>query len=755
MMKKVLSVAAIILVFSVTTEAALFSDDFDDDSSAAWNIIRSSTDTSAIFAFDYSTIGVPPSPNGGGTTLGLRMAANMDSPKSLEAITLTPVGQEFTGSYVLKFDMWINANGSFPDGGIGSTESLTAGIGHDDVTLNQYAASGSGCWFAVTGEGGAYRDYQAFKNSQEQWAESGQFFAGTSSVDGGAHNNWDPYYADFGEILVEAAVPEQTLLHEYQTGTTLVGTVGFAWYEVTITVDGENEKVLWEIDDLPIAELDLNIGNVFPSLSGNISIGYMDTYESISDNPEVSFGLIDNLVVLLHPSFAYLANTPSPKDNATFVPADTILTWQDPIEISPMAYDVYLVTGNLGDPNSTDPNFTEADKVVDYQLVNSYEPSGETELEPETLYFWRVDVYDPNEPGNPILRVGNVWSFETAPPEPMITEQPERVVTVEAGETAQLSIEAVNVISYTWYEITDGGPVVVPGADTDTLTIDDVGLEDEGYYYCSVAEGVDSDPGRILTRRKMAHWKFDGDLVDEVDSANDGTSPGTITYAGGVDGSAVKIAEPDEFVLIDNAIGLLGDVSVSMWINPPASVLEGSAILLVPQEGEPDYGGTGSVSITTVGNAMHAEVRDSGVDDSAWTLTADEWNHLLFVYTPAAREAVYYINGEHAATVTSVNPEVLPNLTALGIGARNPSDIVDIFEQGLIDDVRIYNFELSSLNAASLYTEFADDSICLDGVLPEFDLNGDCIFDLMDFAEIAATWLECNLVPDCIEPEIP
>lgn len=761
MSSKVLYVMAIILTFSIATEAALFSDDFDVDSSADWNIIRSSPDTSVTFMFDYSTIGVPPAPNGGGSTLGLRMAANMDMPKSLEAVTLSPVSQEFTGSYVLKFDMWINANGPFPGGGTGSTESLTTGIGHDDVTLNQYDASGSGCWFAVTGEGGNYRDYQAFRDSQEQWAESGQFFAGTSSVDGGAHNSWDPYYADFGEILVEAAVPEQTVLHPLQTGPTLVGTAGFAWHEITITVDGENEKVLWEISGLPIVELDLNIGSVFPSLSGNISIGYMDTYDSISDNPEVSFGLIDNLVVLLHPSFAYLANTPTPPNNATFVSADTILTWQDPLEISPVAYDVYLCVGNPSDPNSGDPNFVEENMVVDYQLVNSYEPSGETELEPETFYFWRVDVYEPNEPGNPILREGNVWSFETAPPVPLIIEQPERVVTVPAGETAELSIETVNVTIYTWYEITDGGPVEVPGADTATLTIENVGLEDEGYYYCEATnetaeEPVVSDAGRILTRRKMAHWKFDGNLEDIVDPANNGTSPGAITFAGGVDGSAVKIAAPDEFVLIDNEIGLLGDVSVSMWINPPASVLEGAAILLVPQEGEPDYGGTGSVSITSVGDAMHAEVLDSGVDDSAWTLTADEWNHLLFVYTPAAREAIYYINGEHAATVTSVNPEVLPNITALGIGARNQSDITDIFEQGLIDDIRIYNFGLNSLNAASLYTKFVtDDSICLDGVLPEFDLNGDCIFDLEDFAEIAATWLECNLVPDCIEPQIP
>ena len=63
---------------------------------------------------------------------------------------------------------------------------------------------------------------------------------------------------------------------------------------MVILVDGST--ALWKIDGLPIIELDPSIGSSF-SLVGNISIGYMDIFTSVSDNPEVSFGLIDNLVV--------------------------------------------------------------------------------------------------------------------------------------------------------------------------------------------------------------------------------------------------------------------------------------------------------------------------------------------------------------------------------------------------------------------------------------------------------------------------
>ncbi len=296
---KAVIATGIIFIASVTTHAALFSDDFDVDSSANWNIITSSADTSVTFAFDYSTIGVPAAPNGGGSTLGVRMAANIASPTGAEAVTLSPVGQSFSGSYQIRFDMWVNANGPFPGGGGGSTEFFTTGIGYDDATVNKGSGSGSGGWFAVTGEGGSSRDYRAYKDGGEQFAESGQFLAGTSSAGGGAHNASDPYYAVFGGIDVAVAVPAQTALHAQQTGITGAGTPAFAWHEVTITVDGAT--ALWSIDGLPIAQLDPSIGAIF-SLDGNISIGYTDMFSSVSDNPDVSFGLIDNLVVVPEPA---------------------------------------------------------------------------------------------------------------------------------------------------------------------------------------------------------------------------------------------------------------------------------------------------------------------------------------------------------------------------------------------------------------------------------------------------------------------
>lgn len=289
---RMLGVACALVIAVSAHGAILFQDNFDVNTSASWNVNMSSADNAATWAYDYSADGIPAAPGGG--TIGLKLESNIASPTSVEAITLSPAGQYFSGTYQLKFDSWLNAPGPFPGGGSGSTEFYTCGIGYDDVTVNRGGYTGSGAWFAADGEGGSSRDYRAYKNVGEQFAESGQWFAGTSSVSGGAHNNSDPYYAGFGALDVAATVPVQYAADPNQSGTTYAGTQGFAWHEVTVTVYGTWAR--WTIDGLPIAQLDTTIGSTF-DLDGNISIGYMDIFTSVAAKPWFAFGLVDNLVV--------------------------------------------------------------------------------------------------------------------------------------------------------------------------------------------------------------------------------------------------------------------------------------------------------------------------------------------------------------------------------------------------------------------------------------------------------------------------
>src|SRR6476620_4627237 len=97
----------------------LFSDSFQTDSSANWDIYGISAngatnDYTAQFAFDYSTQGyrfngvtnfVPPSPNSGGTTKGLKVTVNKNGAASLGAVSLYPKNQSFSNNFALKFDL--------------------------------------------------------------------------------------------------------------------------------------------------------------------------------------------------------------------------------------------------------------------------------------------------------------------------------------------------------------------------------------------------------------------------------------------------------------------------------------------------------------------------------------------------------------------------------------------------------------------------------------------------------------------------
>ena len=213
--------------------------------------------------------------------------------RALSAYTLHTL-VPFTGDFIVRFDAWVNANGPFPGGGAGSTEFLTMGVGGDSATTN-----GSGGWFAATGEGGSSRDYRAYKDTAEQFAESGQFNAGGSSAGGGAHNASDPYYAQFGNIDV-GALPQGGLFAQ-QNGILQPGAFGFAWHEIEMRVvsDGGTSgatSVSMSIDGLPIATLDAGIGSSFTT-DGAVTIGYSDIFSSISDNSALSFGLVDNLWV--------------------------------------------------------------------------------------------------------------------------------------------------------------------------------------------------------------------------------------------------------------------------------------------------------------------------------------------------------------------------------------------------------------------------------------------------------------------------
>ena len=276
-----------LLVYPIQT--AVFSDNFDVNTATNWIYNTSSGDNAVTFNFDYSTLGIPSAPHStNGTTRGLQMKANL-SLGVCAALSLSPTNQSFAGDYRLHFDAWINVNGPFPGGGLGSTEYLTAGIGtagnRVEWTTN---ANADGYYFSADGDGGVsgssitFGDYSGYIGKNWQNAASGIYAAGSLF-----HAN--VYYTSAFPTGQSAPALQQAN-YPQQTGALNPGTFGLTWHDVIVSRRGST--VNWAVDGILFA----TISNATFTAS-NVFVGFWDPFASLSSNNAINFGLVDNVRV--------------------------------------------------------------------------------------------------------------------------------------------------------------------------------------------------------------------------------------------------------------------------------------------------------------------------------------------------------------------------------------------------------------------------------------------------------------------------
>jgi GH25 family lysozyme M1 (1,4-beta-N-acetylmuramidase) len=306
-------------------QAVVFADAFETDSASSWILNKSSADTLAKFNFDYSSLGIPSAPNsGGGTTHGVQLKANLTL-GAVAALSISPTNQSFSGDYRLHFDGWINVNGPFPDGGTGSTEFLTAGIGTAG-NRTEWTGAGStadGYYFSADGEGGVSAtsttsgDYAAYSSTTLMAASSGVYRAGT---DTSARDSSGIYYTTAFPAGQSAPALQQSI-YPQQSGALNSGTFGFAWHDIIVSRVGNT--VDWVVDGVRLA----TISNATFTAS-NVFVGFWDPFSSLTDNTNLNFGLVDNVRVEVPAVAPVITTNPAPQlvklgTNVTFTVAAT------------------------------------------------------------------------------------------------------------------------------------------------------------------------------------------------------------------------------------------------------------------------------------------------------------------------------------------------------------------------------------------------------------------------------------------------
>ena len=281
-------VLAILLSPSASTGAIVFESDLDTD--GGWFIVQEVTNPSsrATFGYDYSGMGIPPSPNGGGSTIGLRLAANALG--NVQAITAATTAT-FSGQYLVTFDFWGNTNGPLPVGGTGSTELLGGGVGFSGALPRKGASS----LISIEGNVGTTTgiDWRLDKDAAAQVLTSGFYNPAITSLNVTAATSTDPSFFFNGPFPGQSAPAVQGV-----AGTAYNGTIAFGWHTMSILVDSDAGTAQFTIDSTLLGTLTQTGGAVSTAGSGSLTL--LDSFNSISSSDLTSdpvFAVFDNYKV--------------------------------------------------------------------------------------------------------------------------------------------------------------------------------------------------------------------------------------------------------------------------------------------------------------------------------------------------------------------------------------------------------------------------------------------------------------------------
>jgi hypothetical protein len=459
----------------------------------------------------------------------------------------------------------------------------------------------------------------------------------------------------------------------------------------------------------------------------------------------------------------------TPVDDTT---VDVSMSWKTGLdqiteEVNPAITAHYLyITDDANSIDSVEP--------ITISAGSPTEPGAEYTLSGvpyDTTYYWHVDesVNDsaPEDPNNTI--VGPMWSFTTLPKTPLIMEQPEDTI-VAAGSTAIFSITVVSPEEpdYQWYESEDD--IAKPKTDTlltgevaDTLVLSNVEVAEAcTYYFCEVTntEGsVVSETALLEVERLMGWWKLDGDLTDSSGNGWDGVMADP-NFAPGIIDQAQEFFRDGRFTEITGSGEAfnnydLGGMTVSAWIKSGSN---GWLEFASKQYINPDpeiWEQIGWVMGLDTTGAPYFDIRGGATTYPTTTPVNDnQWHLLTATFDKATGVVSMYIDGEleKAGSPSMGSIQMTDRELIFGAGENTG----DTPYEGLLDDVRIWNYAKSAWDVIDMYNEIIepDKNVCIEEYAAKADISGpdcepDCKIDIYDFVEVAAGWLGCGLYPNC------
>ena len=196
-------------------------------------------------------------------------------------------------------------------------------------------------------------------------------------------------------------------------------------------------------------------------------------------------------------------------------------------------------------------------------------------------------------------------------------------------------------------------------------------------------------------------WKFDeteGTTAKDSSGGNhNGTLNGDAKWTQGKIGGAIELDGSGDFVQIadKSAFDIAGQVTVACWVNIRSVPAEYTAIVT---KGDSSW----RLSTAQRERKFHCSVNNynSIILDGSTEVAVNQWHHVAAVYD--GQQMCIYVDGKLDATKPWKGGIARNNFDVLiGENAEQKGRFFD----GLIDDVRIYNYALKEVDIMALYNE--------------------------------------------------
>jgi hypothetical protein len=247
-------------------------------------------------------------------------------------------------------------------------------------------------------------------------------------------------------------------------------------------------------------------------------------------------------------------------------------------------------------------------------------------------------------------------------------------------------------------------------------------------YFVVFALVLLSMPGyaQIPTDGLVAWYRLNGNASDESSNGNNGTIIGGVTPTTsryGAPNAALSFDGTTGYVWIPNSVSLQSPttgLTLSAWINIEQLTSFASLAAMVNKSMTGNYGQyllnystSGTIHINSTANGTTA-----GAVVIPQALNLHQWYHVATTWGDGARRV--YIDGVEVANSLSTGT-ISSDTNSVLLGLNTPG-LANLYLNGMLDDIRIYDHPLSSGEISSLYNEPAGNA---DGLILDMPFTGD------------------------------